>query len=150
MSLPPGYLGNLTTEQESKLRGLWAVTLKTFGVENHDRGDSLADTPDTASEIEVGGKDDKRKRKKLGIFKRKGKDNDLVDGIGTTDENDKYGQVGEFHDIIETQSPESLRSAFWSMVKADHPDALLLRFLRARKWDVVDFDHEMARIRYAC
>ncbi|KAK6851198.1 CRAL/TRIO domain protein [Apiospora arundinis] len=33
-------------------------------------------------------------------------------------------------------SPEDTRSAFWAMVQAEHPDALLLRFLRARKWDV--------------
>ncbi len=33
-------------------------------------------------------------------------------------------------------SPELLQTTFWSMVKHDHPDALLLRFLRARKWDV--------------
>ncbi|KAK9475388.1 CRAL-TRIO domain-containing protein [Dipodascopsis tothii] len=32
-------------------------------------------------------------------------------------------------------SAEELRVAFWDMVKADHPDGLLLRFLRARKWD---------------
>jgi hypothetical protein len=25
---------------------------------------------------------------------------------------------------------------FWSMVQADHPDRILLRFLRARKWQV--------------
>ena len=38
--------------------------------------------------------------------------------------------------MIASQSPEDLRKAFWSMVKHDHPDGLLLRFLRARKWDV--------------
>jgi CRAL/TRIO, N-terminus. len=31
--------------------------------------------------------------------------------------------------------PEEIRTAFWSMVKGDNPDSLLLRFLRARKWD---------------
>jgi hypothetical protein len=52
------------------------------------------------------------------------------------DSDDKYGQVKEYQQILATQTPESLRAAFWSMVKSDHPDALLLRFLRARKWDV--------------
>ncbi|KAK8084740.1 hypothetical protein PG997_006011 [Apiospora hydei] len=33
-------------------------------------------------------------------------------------------------------SPDETRSALWSMVQVEHPDALLLRFLRARKWDV--------------
>ncbi|KAI1858739.1 hypothetical protein JX265_010401 [Neoarthrinium moseri] len=33
-------------------------------------------------------------------------------------------------------SPESFRRSFWSFILAEHPDALVLRFLRARKWDV--------------
>lgn len=33
-------------------------------------------------------------------------------------------------------SIEQLRLAFWDMVHGDSPDNLLLRFLRARKWDV--------------
>ncbi|KAI9787720.1 MAG: hypothetical protein M1839_000251 [Geoglossum umbratile] len=49
---------------------------------------------------------------------------------------DKYGQTKEFQQALASQTPEDLRTAFWSMVKLDHPDALLLRFLRARKWDV--------------
>lgn len=52
------------------------------------------------------------------------------------DDEDKYGQEKDYEQVIATQSPESLRLTFWGMVKADHPDALLLRFLRARKWDV--------------
>ncbi|KAJ2853030.1 hypothetical protein FB639_006612, partial [Coemansia asiatica] len=31
---------------------------------------------------------------------------------------------------------DTLRSAMWSVVREDHPDVLMLRFLRARKWDV--------------
>ncbi|KAI7827902.1 CRAL-TRIO domain-containing protein [Kickxella alabastrina] len=31
---------------------------------------------------------------------------------------------------------DTLRSAFWSVVREDHADVLMLRFLRARKWDI--------------
>jgi len=31
---------------------------------------------------------------------------------------------------------EKFRQSFWEFVLAEHPDALVLRFLRARKWDV--------------
>ncbi|KAJ2226669.1 phosphatidylinositol transfer protein csr1 [Coemansia sp. RSA 485] len=31
---------------------------------------------------------------------------------------------------------DTLGSAMWSVVREDHPDVLMLRFLRARKWDV--------------
>ena len=54
--------------------------------------------------------------------------------IDTSD--DKYGQTKEFHEALASLKPSDLRTAFWSMVKHDHPDGLLLRFLRARKWDV--------------
>lgn len=41
-----------------------------------------------------------------------------------------------FRAALAGTSPADIRTAFWDMVKHDHPDALLLRFLRARKWDV--------------
>lgn len=49
---------------------------------------------------------------------------------------DKYGHGKEFRAALASQTPAELRAAFWSMVKCDNPDGLLLRFLRARKWDV--------------
>ncbi|CAG8583914.1 19004_t:CDS:2 [Rhizophagus irregularis] len=42
----------------------------------------------------------------------------------------------EFISAMEMYSPEDLRKAFWILTGADDPDILLLRFLRARKWDV--------------
>ncbi|OAL39591.1 hypothetical protein AYO20_00988 [Fonsecaea nubica] len=143
MPAPPGHLGNLTPEQEAKLREFWAATLRIFGVEDPQQasGTETPRTEDAASEIDV--KDKEKSKKRLGIFKRH-KDKESSNGSATptkdpshhADSDDKYGQVKEFQQILATQSPESLRSTFWSMVKADHPDALLLRFLRARKWDV--------------
>ena len=135
MPILPGHRGNLTADQEVKLRELWAVTLKTFGVQDpsHPNGTAtpLDDTP-VISEAET--KDDKKKKRRS-IFGRK---HDSVSSPSKhpDDSDDKYGQVKEYQQILSTQSPESIRAAFWSMVKADHPDALLLRFLRARKWDV--------------
>lgn len=66
---------------------------------------------------------EKGKGKKLGFLKKK-------------HEEDKYAQREDYQEAISTQSPEELRSVFWATVKCDDPDALLLRFLRARKWDV--------------
>jgi hypothetical protein len=143
MPAPPGHLGNLTPEQELKLREFWAATLHVFGVEDpqHAAGTETPMTEDAASEVDV--KDKEKSKRRFGVFKRN-KDKASSNGSATPtkdpshhkDSDDKYGQVKEFHEILATQTPESLRAAFWSMVKADHPDALLLRFLRARKWDV--------------
>ncbi|KAJ2525292.1 hypothetical protein GGH20_003967, partial [Coemansia sp. RSA 1937] len=47
------------------------------------------------------------------------------------------GADGELVPPYESQiSDETLGSALWAVVREDHPDVLLLRFLRARKWDV--------------
>jgi hypothetical protein len=104
---------------------------------------------DAASEKE--GKKEKKKSR-LNVFKRKDKsdksgESDSAPASGTStptdisalsiaDEDDKHGQTKDFKTAIANSKPEDLRQAFWSMVKHDHPDALLLRFLRARKWDV--------------
>ncbi|KAJ1862995.1 phosphatidylinositol transfer protein csr1 [Coemansia sp. RSA 2703] len=32
--------------------------------------------------------------------------------------------------------PHTLGTALWSVIREDHPDVLMLRFLRARKWDI--------------
>jgi hypothetical protein len=142
MAIQPGHRGNLTAEQEAKLRELWALTLKAFGVTDptHPNG---AEIHEEASTTESDHKDAKEKKKKsrMSIFSsRKHDDHSGSPGHSpkppADDSDDKYGQVKEYQQILATQTPESLHKAFWSMVKADHPDALLLRFLRARKWDV--------------
>jgi len=45
------------------------------------------------------------------------------------------GETKAYHETLAKHAPEEIRATIWSMVKHDHPDALLLRFLRARKWD---------------
>ncbi|GET01526.1 CRAL/TRIO domain-containing protein [Rhizophagus clarus] len=55
---------------------------------------------------------------------------------GTKSNNDKYNESAEFISAMEMYSSEELRKAFWILTGADDPDVLLLRFLRARKWDV--------------
>ncbi|EXJ88772.1 hypothetical protein A1O3_01836 [Capronia epimyces CBS 606.96] len=145
MPIPPGHHGNLTSEQEAKLREFWVATLNVFGVKDPYEG-SGADTPqteDAQSVSEVNAKDKKKSKRRLGLFKRhenkessSGTATPTKDPSQLADGDDKYGQVKDFQQILETHSPESLGATFWSMVKADHPDSLLLRFLRARKWDV--------------
>ena len=138
--IPPGRPGNLTPDQEAKLRELWKATLNVFGVLHSSRetGKSL-DGSSIQDSLDETATPDTKKKKRLGLFgRKKDKDAEMTNGIHekANDSEDKYGQTKEFHDALTTQSPEDLRRAFWSMVKHDHPDGLLLRFLRARKWDV--------------
>ncbi|KAL9121070.1 MAG: hypothetical protein Q9187_002375 [Circinaria calcarea] len=138
----PGRPGNLTRDQEAKLQEFWKAVLKVFGVtaeggvENRDSIDSSVQGTDQ-DDLTNG----KKKKKRLGLFSKKKSDARELDGangatINPNDADDKYGQAKDFQRALSSQTPEDLRRAFWSMVKHDHPDGLLLRFLRARKWDV--------------
>ncbi|KAL9031232.1 MAG: hypothetical protein Q9196_000732 [Gyalolechia fulgens] len=122
----PGRPGNLTADQEAKLQELWTATLQVFGVQAPDRPEDADEQPPGSSTIAP---DKKSKKKKHSMFRKN-------DDGASADQNDKYGQSKEFQQVLATQDPEKLRNAFWSMVKHDNPDGLLLRFLRARKWEV--------------
>ena len=137
----PGRPGNLTKEQGLRLQEMWTSTLKIFGVPDFNDGTNNDAASTTGSEIaeQAGTVSSEKKKKKRGnLFSRK-HDNAATEDAemnSATDANDKYGQTKEFHKLLESQSPEAIRTAFWSMVKHDDPDGLLLRFLRARKWHV--------------
>jgi hypothetical protein len=147
MKIGPGRVGNLTPEQESKLQELWTITLRVFGVPPRISVDGIGhDEPEDSdagkNSVQDSGSTKKKGKKRMGIFGRKHqtephpKTNSGSSTPKHADAEDKYGQTKEFEAALASQTPEDLRNAFWSMVKHDHPDNLLLRFLRARKWDV--------------
>ncbi|KAK1757217.1 phosphatidylinositol transfer protein CSR1 [Echria macrotheca] len=152
--IAPGRPGNLTPDQEEKLRRLWQLVFQVCGVSRPENGAEAAPAPSQASGTPDNKPESPNKTKKgrLSMFRRSRKDSDAdstpaaaASGPAPTvvltpakdgGEDDKYGQTKHFYDTLASQSPESIRATIWSMVKHDHPDALLLRFLRARKWDV--------------
>ncbi|CAI0652761.1 unnamed protein product [Colletotrichum noveboracense] len=136
--MPPGRPGNLTPDQEEKLRKLWNLIL-SLGEDNATADGAAAST--APSETSTPGKNEKPKKKRVSLFNRKdkkeeGASSSTVSSHIKDDGEDKYGQTKQFLEALASQSPEALRATIWSMVKHDHPDALALRFLRARKWDV--------------
>ncbi|CRG87778.1 CRAL-TRIO domain-containing protein C3H8,02 [Talaromyces islandicus] len=138
-----GHVGNLTAEQEIKLREMWTVLFRLFGVKfeagEAQRAASVTSTttpesPDTKK---------KGRRSLFGWGAAKKEEPPSVESttaslgnVVLSDADDKFGQNKEFKQALADIPPDQLREAFWNMVKADHPDALVLRFLRARKWDV--------------
>jgi hypothetical protein len=133
--MPPGRPGTLTADQEAKLKEMWLAVLDIFGVTHETHANGTA-TPSSDSTPDA----KKKKKSRLSLFGKKDKRSSIEGEAGADTasgvDNDKHGQTKEFQQALASQSPESLREAFWSMSKHDHPDALLLRFLRARKWDV--------------
>ena len=145
----PGRPGNLTEEQKVKLKEMWSTALKVFGmpviVENDD--ESGLNVPGATNPEVTEGKE--KKGKLSSLFKKK-KDKEStpsplssttdvsgdVSKLSIADGDDKYSQSKDFKEALATSSPQEIHDTFWQMVKADHPDSLFLRFLRARKWDV--------------
>lgn len=136
--IPEGRPGNLTSEQEEKLRKLWLSILQLCGVAESNEASSADASPPKehtpASEADT-------KKKRFGMFRKtRGESKPSSASPDSAakhgDEDDKYGQTKLFHETLANNSPETIRSTIWAMVKHDHPDALVLRFLRARKWDV--------------
>ncbi|EFQ97327.1 phosphatidylinositol transfer protein CSR1 [Nannizzia gypsea CBS 118893] len=149
---PTGHVGNLTKEEEEKLQELWTALFKVCGVvasekpENDQKQEQQNGNGEGATPSDTSTPDAKKPKKRLGFFSRKSESPSdspssdsvasSVAGMKLSDADDKYGETREFLEALKDTSPEDIRLAFWSMVKHDHPDALLLRFLRARKYDV--------------
>ncbi|KAI0106330.1 phosphatidylinositol transfer protein CSR1 [Hypoxylon sp. NC0597] len=142
----PGRPGNLTPEEDEKLRKFWEMFLQVCGVLGDD---TTATETDAASETPSRTGTEKPKKSRMSLFKKK-KDKEKGSGSGTStptkvsgmdsikenDPEDKWGENKAYLETLAKHSPEQIRATIWSMVKHDHPDALLLRFLRARKWDL--------------
>ena len=123
----PGRPGNLTPEEEVKLKQFWRMTLKVTGV---DLGE-VTSLPDTTSTINEDLSSLAGDKKRKSLFGRKSK----VESKSAP-EDDKYGQTKEYQEALATTSPDEFRRALWRNSKNENPDAILLRFLRARKWDL--------------
>ncbi|VBB81783.1 Putative phosphatidylinositol transfer protein [Podospora comata] len=159
--LAAGRPGNLTSEQEEKLRQLWKLIFQVCRVGEENQAPA-ANVPQTTTTISVPpAEEEKKKSRMTSLWSRSSKANKsesdaasttsstapttAADGapvniqlsLGSKDgEADKYGQTKHFYETLQSYPPSAIRDTIWSMVKHDHPDALVLRFLRARKWDV--------------
>lgn len=142
--IPLGTVGNLTAEQEAKLRELWVLTAEVCGIALNEGGEQQQQ--EQAPQSPPQKKKTKRKYTWYGKTYHEPDDSasttsanvrsSSIVSLSTADADDKFGQSKEFKLALEEMTPEEIRTTFWNMVKHNNPDALMLRFLRARKWDV--------------
>lgn len=110
----PGHWGNLTPEQMTIFKNIWKRLIKLFE----------QDEPTKEAEEEPA---------KTGWFGRKQQPEKSTELF--------FGATGEYklmnvplEKAIASLSGARLRRTFYHMVSADNPDAVILRYCRARKW----------------
>ncbi|OJJ59706.1 hypothetical protein ASPSYDRAFT_149538 [Aspergillus sydowii CBS 593.65] len=135
----PGTVGNLTPEQEVKLQEFYVLLFKVCGVQMDGIEETEERPPSPVQEKKA---PPPKKRWTLWGGSQEpepASTSSATTGLASlsiTDGDDKFGTSKEFQKALTEIKPEDMRTAFWNMVKQDNPDSLLLRFLRARKWDV--------------
>lgn len=135
----PGFLGNLNKDQETKLQRLWSVLLKAGEI-------SLTNEPINGFAGEPWSPTQPQRRLSL-LGHTQSNVSEKAMPIQNTPYHQKImkylGEMGagvaESNTIKKALSEitaTELRTGVLDTLKHDHPDAVLLRFLRARKWDV--------------
>ncbi|KAI9473909.1 MAG: CRAL-TRIO domain-containing protein [Benjaminiella poitrasii] len=119
----PGHIGHLTAKETGMLKELWLRLFELF----KQKGTEF--NPESK-------KEDAAPAKKGGWFSKKdaGSNTNKELFIGTT--TDPSWLSLPLDKALPLVPGEKLQSTFWSMVATDNPDAVVLRFLRARKWDL--------------
>ncbi|OAA74860.1 CRAL/TRIO domain protein [Akanthomyces lecanii RCEF 1005] len=140
-TIPEGNVGNLTTQQEAKLRQFWGTIFKLYDLYESKDPEVQAALKNCATQANA-----PVQKSRFGLFgggkKASAEDTNAIAlvekqlGLGAADENDKFGLRKQFMEMLSKHSAESARAMILEAVKHDHPDALALRFLRARKWEV--------------
>ncbi|KAJ8608940.1 hypothetical protein MRB53_039379 [Persea americana] len=124
--IPPGRPGNLTAEQEAKLKELWSMLFGIAGMHGHSESwnptveqeakQAAANTADAQpTDKKHGG------HSRFGVSRLLGRGH-KDDASNANDADDKYGQLKEAAQALKDQTPAELRDTFWSFSKADDPD----------------------------
>lgn len=115
----PGHAGNLTESQAASLKTMWARLLQLFTQSGQEI--VLADST-------------KEKPVKKGFFGAKKEDPHHNYFLGAN--SDPRWSSLPLEKALPLIPGSLLRESFWGLVANNNPDSTLLRFLRARKWDL--------------
>lgn len=118
-----GHVNTLTQEQASLLRDFWEAVFSLEKLSNHKNNSKGEAKPNGTSKYNL---------------VRKLKNKETSSESSGTSLAEKYDDTGESLSALQLYSPEEIRQAVWPLTAVDDPDAILLRFLRARKWEVED------------
>lgn len=119
----------LNKEQLKLLKCVWAELFKFWGIAiNAD----VASTRKRAISLSTPDMKKNRARSRSTIFRVH--TSSEVDG--NDDSSSSSYSASDIHESLKSMNPDETRDDFWHMIRGDFPDGLLLRFIRARKWDL--------------
>lgn len=127
--IPPGHVGNLDASQQESLRGFWGALMQSW-----DTKIPSPDTPTTPSSPKP------KSGWRFSLSRQPAEEETpaIPANLQSTLKSQGAG-VNELKAIqtLLTKLPgDKLRVALLTTLKQEHPDTLLLRFLRAEKWNV--------------
>lgn len=128
-----GYVGSLSSSQEEKLRSFWKILMQSWGAE--------ISAPNEASTQSNGPAQPRRRLFSLSRAPTQPTESETVAiplqfHSSLKELNAGPDEIRTVNSLLLKLSGDRLRSAYLTVLKQDHPDALLLRFLRAEKWNV--------------
>lgn len=135
-SAPPGSLGNLNPSQEAKLREFWNILLQSWDT-NDAKPNGTPKSPTESTDTA------KSHRRFFSLSRSQPQPTDdelsaippkMLASLKSL--NTASSELKAVQSVLAQINGDQLRAAYTSSLKQDHPDALLLRFLRAEKWDV--------------
>ncbi|CCH44796.1 hypothetical protein BN7_4364 [Wickerhamomyces ciferrii] len=137
---PSGRVTTLSADEERKLKEVWAHFLRFWGtpVTLPSAPKRTATTTSVASTKSNG--DDKGKKKMFSKFRRghkasKSSEKNELTSTRSNESIEANYTHKSIHESFKDLQPEDIYENFWNMLRTDSPDNLILRFLRARKWD---------------
>ena len=136
-NIPSGFLGSLNPSQEEKLREFWTILLKSWTTNETDPDATAKATAATSG----GAVKSHRRFFSWGRLQPQTEEYEssaippkMLASLKSMDASSQ--EIKAIQSLLTDLHDEKLRLAYLSILKQDHPDALLLRFLRAEKWNV--------------
>ncbi|KAF9189506.1 hypothetical protein BGZ51_009485 [Haplosporangium sp. Z 767] len=126
---PPGtgLVGKLTPEQKELLKDMWAEIFQIADSSNLNVPNDLPPASGVTANAETASVKSKTSTAKKSWF---GSTKSAPAAAEPAANRINIAEIG--------LSVDQLRPALWNNILGDHPDSLLLRFLRARKWNVTN------------
>ncbi|KAL2868894.1 CRAL-TRIO domain-containing protein [Aspergillus lucknowensis] len=137
--IPPGWLGNLSPEQEEKLQQMWNIMLVLLDAASLGAPEQPIDGQSgTAEKASLTRTDTMVSASGKGAFTAQL--SQILKETGMS-----ANEIKSIREILVDTTADELRAGFLSTAKNDHADGLVLRFLRARKFDVAKSFNMMLR-----